>query len=132
MIATLPFLGLAVLFWLGLAVVAILLGLLREAVFAPRLSHPAAQAVGGGLLCLAVLMAAWLLVRLGAPGVGAAWGAGALWLALTLGFEVAMLSGVRREPMTALLPLLDVRRGEALPAVLMTSFFGPPILCYLA
>lgn len=120
------FLGLSALFWLGLAFAAILLGLLREALLAPRVPHAWAQGIGGGLLCLVVTLAAGLLVHLGAPGAGMAWAAGALWVVLTLVLDLTLLLWVRRQPWAAFWALFDVRRGEALPAVLLISLIGPP------
>lgn len=128
MTSWLPLLGTAILSWLALAVVAACLGAAREVILVPRLSHGAAQWIGAGLLCIAILIAAWIVAIVAVPTRGQAWATGGVWVALTLAFDLAILLVVRRQPLGAFWPLLDLRRGEALPAVLVVTLLAPPLM----
>lgn len=94
--------------WIGIMVLAIANGGLRERILTPRLEARTAHQISTILLCLLILLVAWLLTpwMLGVPAhtIGAqppanchllvancfaadAWKIGGLWLALTLAFE---------------------------------------------
>lgn len=82
--------------WIGIMLLAIANGAFRELMLTPRLAPRLAHQISTVLLCLLILLVAWLLtpwmLTLAAQTTSAqqaadAWKIGALWLALTLAFE---------------------------------------------
>lgn len=78
----------AALGWLGILLVAIFNGALRQALLIPRIGERAGHIVSTLLLCAIILGAAWLLLPWIRPGSARqAWVVGAFWVVLTTAFE---------------------------------------------
>jgi hypothetical protein len=77
----------AVIAWFALAVLAIANGTLREFLLTPRLGSKLGHVASTLVLCALIFLVAWLMPWIGARQSAVAWRVGALWLALTLGFE---------------------------------------------
>jgi len=111
--------------WLLLLVVMLTNGTVRVLLLQPRLGEDTARRVAtvGGVLL--VLGFSWLHARRAGPATSSEWLAvGALWLALTLTFELGFgrLSGQSWE---ALLADYDLSRGRLWPLVLAATLVGP-------
>jgi hypothetical protein len=112
--------------WLPLVPLAILNGLLREALLEPWLGSRVALPLSGVLLALlviayALLVTPWLLRQ--APR--ACRSAGVAWLLLTLAFEFPFGHYVLDRPWSGMLEILDVTRGNLMPLVLVATAVAP-------
>jgi len=117
--------------WLAILLLAILNGLLREAVLVPMLG-PSAGLVLSGLLLSALIVAVaylalpWLDVRGAAPLLAVGLG----WLALTLVFEFSF--GLwQRKPWPVLLEAYTFQGGNLWPLVLLVTALAPSIAARL-
>src|SRR5690554_4978365 len=117
--------------WIAILLLAILNGLLREAVLVPMLG-PAGGLVLSGLLLSALIIAIaylalpWLDVRGTAPLLAIGLG----WLALTLVFELAF-GRWQGEPWRALLEAYTFEGGNLWPLVLVVTALAPCIAARL-
>ncbi len=114
--------------WLAILVLAMLNGLLREAVLLPNLSKPAAFALSGILLSsfiliVAVALARWL--RLSSPR--RCMSVGLLWLCLTLVFEFGFGGIVQGRSWAEMLEAYTFKDGNIWPLVLVVTLFAPLI-----
>ena len=120
----------AVLLWLAILVLAMLNGLLREAVLIPRLGRFEALVASGLLLSLLIL----LVAVIGAPWYGTPgpnpWTIGALWLALTLSFEFGFGRLVQQRPWPELLAPYTFRGGNLWPLVLAVTAAAPRLAAW--
>ncbi|MAT65880.1 MAG: hypothetical protein CMN57_09570 [Gammaproteobacteria bacterium] len=118
--------GRALVIWLGILVLAVINGLLREAVLLPMLDKPAALILSGLLLSVLILAVAYLslpwLGRLPATGYIAI---GLGWLCLTLVFEFAFGRLIQGRPWPALLEAYTFRDGNLWPLVLLVTAAAP-------
>jgi hypothetical protein len=115
----------AVVVWCAILLFAILNGVLRDTVLVHGLEETVARFVSGIVLCAAILTAA----SLAAPSFGRAphrphWHIGALWLALTLGFETAV-GYAQHHSWQRLLDAYTLQGGNLWPVVLITVFIAP-------
>lgn len=113
--------------WLGILLLAVANGVLREGVLLPGLGLPAAQILSGLLLSALILGVAylalpWLQVR----GPAQVWAVGFGWLALTLAFEFSF--GLwQGKSWPVLLEAYTFRGGNLWPVVLVTTALAPYI-----
>ncbi|MCO6413051.1 MAG: hypothetical protein J5I92_09935 [Thiogranum sp.] len=112
--------------WLVILMVAAANGLFRETVLAPLLGARLALPVSGVLLCVLVLLMAWLLV----PWLGrlpARWyaGIGIVWMTLTLVFELVLGRYLAGQAWRDILQVFDVSNGDLFVAVLVMSGVAP-------
>lgn len=118
--------GRALAVWLGILVLAVINGLLREAVLLPMLDTPAALILSGLLLSVLILAVAYLslpwLGRLPATGYIAI---GLGWLCLTLVFEFAFGRLVQGRTWAELLEAYTFRGGNLWPLVLLVITMSP-------
>ncbi|HEY7790341.1 MAG TPA: hypothetical protein VIC33_07520 [Vicinamibacterales bacterium] len=78
--------------WLLLLLAAIVNGGLRETFVIPRTGDAAGHAISTITLCAAILVLAWLTVEWMAPATARdAWRIGAMWVALTVAFDMPLL-----------------------------------------
>ena len=78
----------AIAIWALLLVVAVLNGLVREALITPRVGDPIGHVISTILLCAAIFAVTWASIRwIGPDGTRQALLVGLLWLALTVAFE---------------------------------------------
>jgi hypothetical protein len=109
--------------WLGLLVIAVLNGAVRELVLLPLLG-PIALPLSGLTAMAAFAIAIALFVRASRPPVAVAARIGALWLVLTLAAETAMTLAAGRaagEVVAALGPSALAQGNLLLPLVLVTT-----------
>ena len=118
--------GRALIVWLGLVVLAVANGGVRDTWIAPALGDTTGRAISTVLLSVLILGATWLLVAWVGPRTAAdAWRVGALWLALTLAFEFLGGHFLFGRPWPELLADYDVRRGQIWPLVLVVTAVAP-------
>jgi hypothetical protein len=116
----------AFLVWVFLVGLAILNGVAREAVLAPRLGAAAAHLVSSVLLAGLIALTAWLTIRWMAPGTARrAWTVGVLWLSLTVAFELVAGHYVFGHPWSNLLADYNLLRGRMWLLILATTLVAP-------
>jgi hypothetical protein len=115
----------AVAVWLAILVLANGNGLLREFALAPALGAVGARLASGILLAGIIFLAAYLAAPwLGRASSGQWWGTGALWLGLTLAFEVG-IGYAQHQSLSKLLEAYTFRGGNLWPVVLLAALVGP-------
>ena len=115
----------AVAVWLAILVLANLNGLLREFALAPALGPVGARLASGVLLSVVIFACAYAA----APWLGRAsaprwWGTGALWLGLTLAFELGIGLAQHQDP-SRLLAAYTFQGGNIWPVVLLAALVSP-------
>ena len=118
----------ALLVWLGILLLAIANGVLREAVLAPALGQPAGLVLSGILLSGLILLTAYLAL----PWMGRAQRASYLavgtgWLCLTLVFEFTFGHAVQGRPWPELLEAYRFTGGNLWPIVLLVTAAAPAL-----
>ncbi|MEZ4599033.1 MAG: hypothetical protein R2940_04510 [Syntrophotaleaceae bacterium] len=115
----------AVAVWAGILVLAVLNGLLREALLLRIFGPPAALIVSGGLLSALILLAAFLaLPWLGTRRRSELLAVGIGWLLMTLVFEFAF--GLwQGKSLQTLLTAYTFKDGNLWPAVLLVTALSP-------
>lgn len=115
----------AVAIWLAILVLASLNGAVRDLVVAPRIGDTAARAISTLVLCGLVLLVTWVSIRwIGPHSARQALAIGALWLVLTLAFEVGAgrLTG---KSWSVVLADYDLLRGRIWVLVPIVTFLAP-------
>ena len=117
--------------WLVILMLAVANGILRDAVLAPALGRFAALMTSGLVLSLLIL----LVALLAAPWYGRLqadryWLIGAMWLALTLGFQFGMCHFVQHKPWHELLDAYTFSGGNLWPAVLLMVVIAPRLAAW--
>lgn len=114
--------------WLLILCLAVLNGVLREALLLPALGKPAALILSGVLLSALILLVTYLSVRLvGIANISQALVAGILWLCLTLVFEFGFGRLVQHKTWTVLFEAYTFKDGNIWPLVLAVILFAPLI-----
>lgn len=112
--------------WLGLMLLAILNGTLRQALYADRLGELSAHQLSTAILLLAFTAYLWGLSTAWPIGsAGLAWRIGLLWLCLTLAFETGMVRLVGGHPWERLLHEYDLLAGRVWLLVPLWTLLGP-------
>jgi len=115
----------AVLVWLGLLVLAILNGALREAWLFDALGRGPGLVASGLILSALILAVACACARwLDPPSAAAAWRLGLGWLALTLAFEFGF-GRLQGRSWTELLAAYSFSDGNLWPVVLLVILVAP-------
>jgi hypothetical protein len=118
-------LGKIFLWWLGLLLLAVLNGTLREQFLVPQLGSTVGLACSGLLLCTLVLGVACLAAPpLHYKGVNL-WVVGALWLILTLSFEFTFAALIQHQPLVEVLQAYTFKGGNLWLLVVLMIFVGP-------
>lgn len=118
--------GKAVVVWLGILVLAVANGLLREALLVPVLGEFRALILSGILLAALIPAVAYLaLPWLGRLPVAAYLAVGLGWLCLTLVFEFAFGRLIQGRPWPELLEAYTFRDGNLWPLVLLVTAAAP-------
>lgn len=112
--------------WLGILVLAVANGALREAVLIPLLGKVSGLVLSGVLLSLAIILVAYVLVR-ASPKIGLSQSllVGILWLALTLVFEFSFGLYVQNKPLSDVLEAYTFKEGNIWPVVLLVTLLAP-------
>jgi hypothetical protein len=120
--------GKALAVWLGILVLAVANGMLREAVLLPLLGKPEALILSGILLSVFILAVAYLALPWFGP-MPAAWyfAIGLVWLCFTLVFEFTFGRLVQGRPWPELLEAYTFRDGNLWPVVLLVTAAAPYI-----
>jgi hypothetical protein len=112
--------------WLGLVVLAVVNGAIREALIAPRLGERAAHVASTITLCAAIVVVTWLVINWIAPATtAAAWVVGSTWLVLTLAFELLAGHYLFGASWQRLLGDYDVLSGRVWILVPLTTWLAP-------
>lgn len=116
----------SILVWAALLILASLNRALREFVILPPLGPTAGHIVSTILLSGLILGVAWLTIAWIQPRSPAfAWGLGAMWLTLTLGFEFGAGHYLLHKPWPTLLADYNLARGRIWIAVLVVTLVAP-------
>jgi hypothetical protein len=112
--------------WIIILVLANANGALREFWLIPQLGAPVGRVLSTLALCVLIMLVTWLAIGwVGPATVGQAWSVGALWLALTLGFEFLAGHYLFGRPWSVLLEEYDVSRGRIWVLVLIVVLLAP-------
>ena len=116
----------ALLVWVGLLLLAVLNGGVRDTWLSPRMGEGPARALSSLLLSGLILLLTWLTIGWIRPvRPGAALNVGALWLVLTLAFEFLVGHYGFGKAWAELLADYDVRRGRIWILVLVVTVLAP-------
>lgn len=112
--------------WLGILVLAIINGTLREAILIPALGKPSGLMLSGVLLSGFILAVAYFALpwfgRMAAAGYAVI---GIGWLGLTLAFELTFGRIIQGKPWPQLLEAYMFRDGNIWPVVLLVVAVAP-------
>jgi hypothetical protein len=112
--------------WMGLAIVAILNGVLRVKGYAPYMSEIAAHQLSTAIgLCLFGMFFWFLTGAFRLESSGQALGIGALWFILTVLFEFVFGHFVMGYPWCKLFADYNILKGRLWSLVLLWTFIGP-------
>ena len=120
----------ALVFWLFLAVVAIVTGALRESLLRPLVGEPWAHWIGTVALCaIFIFLIGRFVSSLDPPAAPSElWTMGIVWLLLTVCFELIFGRFALGNSWQELLGAYDPGSGRIWLLVLLTLLFAPPIL----
>jgi hypothetical protein len=112
--------------WGLLLVLAVLNGGVRDTWLSPVLGDTIGRAISSVLLALLILLATWLTIRwIGPATPGQAMTVGALWVGLTLTFELGVGHYGFGKSWAELLADYDLLRGRIWILVLLATFVAP-------
>lgn len=113
--------------WLLLLVLAILNGTLRTAVLSPRFGEHTGHVLSSILLSLLIFGATWILLPWAGPhSIAEAWRIGALWLAMTIAFELLGGHFLFGAPWSRLAADYNLAAGRIWIVVLAATLCSPP------
>ncbi|QQR87965.1 MAG: hypothetical protein IPJ76_07000 [Flavobacteriales bacterium] len=116
----------AILFWFVLMVLAIGNGTVRIKLIIPHTGLAWGLAISTLMLCGLILLVTWLGIHwMGPDGAPQALGIGALWLAMTLGFEFGAGHFLFKKPWSELLVDYDLSRGRIWVLVPIVTALAP-------
>jgi len=119
----------AALGWLGILLLAILNGALRQALLIPRIGERAGHVVSTLILSAVILGAAWLLLPWIRPAsAGHAWIVGALWVVLTIAFEFLGGHYLFGDPWEQLLADYSLAQGRIWILIPVTTLLAPVLV----
>lgn len=112
--------------WLGILVLAIANGTLREAVLVPALGKPPGLILSGVLLSGLILAVAYFaLPWFGRAPIASYTAIGFGWLCLTLVFEFTFGHLIQGKPWSQLLEAYTFKEGDIWPVVLLVTAVAP-------
>lgn len=116
----------ATVIWLGILVLAIGNGALRELLISPRTGPHIGHVLSTVLLCVLIAAVAWLTIPWIAPGIWSrALAAGGWWLVLTLGFEFLAGHYLFGDSWDKLLADYNIARGRIWLLVPLVTLVAP-------
>jgi hypothetical protein len=117
--------------WLLLLAVAFLNGTVRQVAYPASLGDFAARQVAAGVGAVALGIAIWLVLgRWPVSTARQAWATGALWAALTVAFEVALVRGSGR-PWDEVIAQYAIWKGSLWPLLVLWVLLAPRALSAL-
>ncbi len=118
-------LGKIFLWWVGILLLAILNGIVRERFLIPYFGSVAGMICSGILLSVIVLGVALIATpMLHYKGVNL-WAVGILWLMLTVSFEFTLGLAIQHKPLAQVLAAYTFRGGNLWPIVLVVVLIAP-------
>jgi hypothetical protein len=115
--------------WLGILVLAIGNGALRESIISPRTGPQIGHVLSTVLLCLLIVAAAWFAMPWIAPGTRSqALAIGGWWLLLTLSFEFLAGHYLFGDPWKKLFADYNIARGRIWLLVPMVTLLAPVLV----
>jgi hypothetical protein len=118
--------------WLLLLALAFANGLLREAVLIPAIGRTSGLVASGVLLSCLVALVAWVFVRRrDRLTVAQGLAVGALWLCLTLAFEIGFGRFVQHKTWEELAGAYGFEDGNLWPVVLLVTLLAPAVAVML-
>ena len=112
--------------WFAMLIMASVNGAVREALLVPTMGAGPARAVSTLLLCAIVFLLTYVTIRWIDPrSPRDVWIIGALWVALTLGFEFLAGHFLFGNPWSELLEEYNVFRGRTWILAVVTIFVAP-------
>jgi hypothetical protein len=112
--------------WIGILVLAIANGMLREAVLIPALGKPTGLILSGVLLSGLILVVAYFALPWFGRTSPASYAAiGCAWLCLTLAFEFTFGRLIQGKPWSQLLEAYSFKDGNIWPMVLLITALAP-------
>ena len=116
----------AMLLWLGLMVLAILNGTLREYAITPLTNDHTGHWISTVVLCVLILLATWAGLKcLGPRNTRDTWLIGVFWTVLTVAFEFGAGHYIFKHPWSKLLADYNVLTGRIWVLVLLTTLLAP-------
>lgn len=121
-----------VLAWLPMPVLAVLNAVLRELVLQPAFGPEVAQPASGLTLIAILALYSLTVFRwiLGAAHTTTAWLLGAIWAALTLAFEYALIAAGNDQPFAALIDTISpqtLAQGNLFALAVLFVLLAPPL-----
>lgn len=121
----------AIIVWLGLMVLAILNGTVRQYGIIPFTGERAGHWISTVMLCGLILGATYLAWnRLAPRNMADAWEIGILWLALTMAFEFLAGHFLFKRPWAQLFADYDILNGRIWVLVLIITLIAPRIMAH--
>lgn len=119
--------------WAVLPLLALGNAALREIMLVPTLGAAAALPLSGLVLTALVFAVAGVLHAMSHEPrtAGDLWSLGAIWLALTASFEMALIAATEGASTEALLAALDPAGGNLFALVLVATFLAPRLVATL-
>ena len=115
--------------WVAILVVAIINGAARDIVLAPLVGETAARALSSVTLSAIILLVTWMSLAWIDPGsIRDAWTIGAIWLAMTLTFELIAGHYLFRTPWPVLVADYNVLAGRIWIVVLIVTLTAPALV----
>ena len=116
----------AVVVWIGILILAVLNGGVRDTWLVPALGDTLGRALSTISLSALVLLMSWFSIDWLCPRSNSgAWGIGLLWVALTLAFEFLAGHYLFKKSWAELLADYDLTRGRIWLVVLVVLLFAP-------
>jgi len=116
----------ALIVWIALLALAIGNGGFRERFVKPRVGEAAGHVLSTLLLAILILALSWVAIGWIRPdSTRAAWTVGAVWLGMTLAFELLAGHFLFRAPWKKLLADYDVTRGRVWIVIPITTLLAP-------
>ncbi|HKI97157.1 MAG TPA: hypothetical protein VKB51_01660 [bacterium] len=116
--------------WLAFFVLAVLNGILRDAVYVPQWGAFWGRIAGTPILCVAMLIVMYVFLRRNAGALTRVRliGLGVLWLVLSVFFEFAVSHWVMEDPWNVILAHYSVMQGQLRVLVRLVELAGPFVL----
>lgn len=115
--------------WVLLLVLAVLNGILRQALVVPRVGQTAAHVISTLALSAAIVAATWLVIPWIAPVTPRdAWNVGSLWVILTVAFEFLGGHYLFGQPWNRLVEDYKIGEGRIWILVLIAAFLAPRLM----